>query len=81
MWGDRRGRIRHEGPDKVWEQVANDITADIRSGALRSGARLPSHNDLADTYGVALVTIRRAMLHLRQRKIVRVVHGRGTYVA
>lgn len=80
MIGDRRDRIRHEGPVRLWQQVADDLRADIRSGAIPSGARLPSYLSLADSYGVAALTIRRAILELRREHLVTVTVGRGTYV-
>lgn len=65
----------------LWRQVADDLAADIDAGRLPAGARLPSLLDLADSYGVAALTIRRAMRELRATGRVVVVVGRGTYVA
>ncbi|NDL56637.1 GntR family transcriptional regulator [Phytoactinopolyspora mesophila] len=64
----------------LWRQVAEDILAEIDSGALRPGDKLPSESDLASSYGVSRITVRRAIKELRQEKKVRVVQGRGTYV-
>lgn len=76
----RADRIKHDGPDYVYEQIAADIAADIRSGQLSAGSRLPSADDLADTYGVARLTARRAVRHLADQGLVTVRPGRGTYV-
>lgn len=81
MLGDRRDRIRHEGPELVWKQVADDLRADIRAGRLRRGARLPAVEEIASSYGVAAMTVRRAMMDLRRDGLVVVVVGRGTYIA
>jgi DNA-binding GntR family transcriptional regulator len=81
-WGNRADRIEHEGPRFVWQQIADDIAADIRSGALPANSRLPAEQDLAaDVYGVARATVRRAVAHLVEKGLVVVMHGRGTYVA
>ncbi len=81
MLGDRRDRIRHDGPKLVWKQVADDLRADIKAGRIRRGARLPAVEDIAVSYGVAAMTVRRAMMDLRADGVVVVVVGRGTYVA
>lgn len=81
-WGNRADRIDHEGPRFVWQQIADDIAADIRSGALPASSRLPSEQALADeVYGVARATIRRAIASLTGEGVLVVMHGRGTYVA
>jgi GntR family transcriptional regulator len=78
---DRSGRIEREGPVSVWSQVAADLAADITSGALVTGARLPSEPELASVYGVSRITVRHAVRDLAGRGLVVVSRGRGTYVA
>ncbi len=78
---DRSGRIRHESATPVWAQVAADLAADIASGALRPDTRLPSETELSAQYGVARVSVRRAVADLRSRGLVVTIHGRGTFVA
>ena len=80
-WEDRSGRIDHDGPVTVWQQVAGDITTDIESGELSPGSRLPSEAELAELYGVARGTVRRALAALVDSEAITVVHGRGTFVA
>ena len=67
-------------PERVYEQVADDIAARIKSGELAPGTRLRAERDLAEHYEVAYGTIRRAMALLRERGLIRTVHGRGTYI-
>lgn len=64
----------------AWQQVADDITADIESGKIAPGAKLPSEQQLAGIYGCARVTIRRALAALRERGLIITAHGRGTFV-
>jgi DNA-binding GntR family transcriptional regulator len=77
---DRADRIRHDSATPVTVQVAADIAADIDAGRLAPDTRLPSEAELATQYGVARVTVRRAIAQLRDRGKVVTVHGRGTYV-
>jgi GntR family transcriptional regulator len=77
---DRSGRIDRTKIEHVWAQLADDIRADIDSGQLAAGHRLPSEDELAVQYGVARLTVRRALDTLiGEDKIVR-LRGRGTYV-
>ncbi|MEV4016770.1 winged helix-turn-helix domain-containing protein [Nonomuraea angiospora] len=72
--------IDPDGPELVYMVVADHIAAKIERGDLKPGQRLPSELDLAGQYGVARMTIRRAMKELRDRGLIRSVHGKGTYV-
>ncbi|MCI0384536.1 winged helix-turn-helix domain-containing protein [Streptomyces sp. CNQ085] len=67
-------------PEYVYAQVANAIEQKISSGQLRAGARLPGELDLAEQYGVAAGTIRRALVELRERGLVVTLPAKGTYV-
>ena len=78
---DRSDRIDHGGPDLLWQQVRDDLEADIDSGVLAPGWKLPSELDLAERYGVGRVTARRAIAELAAAGKLTVVHGRGTFVA
>jgi DNA-binding GntR family transcriptional regulator len=78
---DDRPLIRPDGPQLVYVQVADHITARIESGDLAPGDRLPPERELATVYGVAYDTIRRANELLRERGLIVTVHGRGTFVA
>ncbi|MFK0297238.1 GntR family transcriptional regulator [Streptomyces sp. NPDC090442] len=64
-----------------YRQVANKIRAQIRSGALRAGDRLPSTRSLQDTYGIANSTAQAVMRLLRQEGLACTTPGRGSFVA
>jgi GntR family transcriptional regulator len=74
-------KIDPTGPELAYMQVADDIAGRIERGELRSGDRLPPERELADDYGVSYDTIRRAAEVLRERGLIRTVHGKGTFVA
>jgi DNA-binding GntR family transcriptional regulator len=73
-------RFDPKGPELVYMQIADDIAGRIERGELAPGARLPGEIDLAAEYGAARMTIARAIRELRERKLVRTVTGKGTYV-
>ncbi|MFI0354494.1 winged helix-turn-helix domain-containing protein [Actinomadura sp. 9N407] len=63
-----------------YEQIADDIEAQIRDGRLQPRAALPAIDRLAEEYGVARMTIVRATKVLAERGLVVVLSGRGTFV-
>lgn len=73
-------KINHDGHVYVYVQVADLIAERIRTGDLRIGDRLRSERDIAEEYGVAYMSVRRAMQELRERGLIATIHGRGTYV-
>ena len=64
----------------VYVQLADDLAARVTRGEFAVGSRLPSEAELADAYGVARMTVRRALDVLRERGILRTLHGRGSVV-
>lgn len=70
-----------QGPELVYAAVADHIAARIAAGELRPGMRLRAERELAEEYGVAYMTIRRANQELRERGLIVTVHGKGTFVA
>ncbi|UQI46694.1 winged helix-turn-helix domain-containing protein [Streptomyces sp. HU2014] len=73
--------VDHESPTPVYRQIAAAIIADIGSGALPAGRRIPSEAALVQRFGVARETVRNAMRFLREEGYVFTVPQRGTYVA
>ena len=69
---------RHDGPRYL--AIADALAADIESGRLEPGARLPTHRDLADRLGVTVGTVSRAYEEADRRGLIRGEVGRGTFV-
>jgi len=78
---DRSARIRHDSSVPVATQVARDIEEDIKARRIAPDTRLPSEVDLSEQYGVARMTVRRAVAQLRDKGLVVTVHGRGSFAA
>ncbi|WP_446220818.1 GntR family transcriptional regulator [Micromonospora sp. IBHARD004] len=64
-----------------YRQIANDLTAKIKSGELKPGDKLPSTRELAEAYKVHMNTASRALSLLHDRELITGQPGRGTYVA
>lgn len=69
-----------EGPGPLYVRLADQIEADISSGILPPGAKLPPQRDLAYDIKVTIGTIGRAYALVRERGLVSGEVGRGTYV-
>ena len=67
-------------PAYAYKQVADHIAARIEDGELPPATRLPGERDLAQEYGVALGTARRAVRELRERGLVLTLPAKGTYI-
>ncbi|MEE1819767.1 PLP-dependent aminotransferase family protein [Streptomyces sp. SP18ES09] len=63
-----------------YKQLVDALTADIRSGRLAAGARLPTHRGLAAREGIAVVTATRVYAELDAMGLVSREQGRGTFV-
>jgi DNA-binding transcriptional MocR family regulator len=72
--------IHSDMPHARYKQVVDSFAAEIRSGALRPGTRLPTHRQLAATHGIALVTATRVYAELEAMGLVAGETGRGTFV-
>jgi DNA-binding FadR family transcriptional regulator len=68
-------------PLQRYEQIAERLTADIRSGALPPGERLPSERDLARSLDVSRASVREAIAALQVQGLVETRPGAGTFVA
>jgi DNA-binding FadR family transcriptional regulator len=65
---------------RLYEQVAEQISALIAAGEFRPGDRLPPERDLARQLRVSRPVIREAMIALELAGSVEVRTGAGTYV-
>ena len=53
-----------------YRAIADAIDQDVQTGALRGGARLPPHRDLAGHLGVTVTTITRAYTEAARRGLI-----------
>jgi GntR family phosphonate transport system transcriptional regulator len=64
----------------LWRRIAEAIEEEVRAGPLPPGSRLEPEATLARRFGVNRHTVRQAVQHLARAGLVRVEHGRGTFV-
>lgn len=65
----------------LYYQLENLLREKIMSGAVTSGARLPTENELVRQYGVGRITVRQALAALAEDGLIERRQGRGTFVA
>ena len=71
-------RLERQGPR--YRAIVEAMVADVASGALAPGTRLPTHRDLAERLGVTVGTVTRAYGEAARRGLVSGEVGRGTFV-
>jgi DNA-binding GntR family transcriptional regulator len=72
--------IDRDSPVAAYRQVAGFLRARIERGEYAPGQRLPSINDLVQTYGVARLTANKALRLLVTEGLAEISPGMGAYV-
>ncbi|MET8381703.1 GntR family transcriptional regulator [Streptosporangium canum] len=67
-------------PRPAYLQIADDLRQEVAAGRLKLGERLPARRQLAQRYGVAVETVRRALDELARDGLISTQSTRGTYV-
>ncbi|CAH2402348.1 phosphonate metabolism transcriptional regulator PhnF [Mesorhizobium escarrei] len=63
-----------------WQDVEEELAADITAGRFAKGAPLPKEAELMGRFGVGRHSVRRAIAQLQNRGLIQVEHGKGTFV-
>ena len=66
--------------DRLYQELARKLFAQLASGKFKIGDRLPAERDLAETHGVSRPTVREAIIALEVQGYVDVRIGSGAYV-
>jgi GntR family transcriptional regulator len=64
----------------LYVKIARTLLGHIARGRLRTGDRLPTEDELIETFGVSRITVRQAFDVLRRRGLVERIAGRGSFV-
>ena len=65
----------------IYEQISSQVKAQILSGALTAGAKLPSIRALASDLGVSVITTKRAYDELEKEGFIYTIAAKGCFVA
>jgi GntR family transcriptional repressor for pyruvate dehydrogenase complex len=66
--------------ERLYERIVIQIEQRIEAGDLKVGDQLPSEHELADQFAVSRTAVREAVKALRQRGLVEIRPGRGTFI-
>lgn len=66
---------------RLYQQIADDIERLILDGTYTANSRLPSEQEMADEYGVSRNVVREALKRLKERDLVYIRTGSGTYIS
>ncbi|WP_326556829.1 winged helix-turn-helix domain-containing protein [Micromonospora sp. NBC_01796] len=63
-----------------WERLADHLRAQIESGELAPGDKLPSTSQLCQEHNVSAIVVRQAIFKLRTEGLIEGVQGVGVFV-
>lgn len=72
--------INFDGPVPLWRQIETILRDRISDGTYPPGQAIPSLVKLTGEFGVAEVTVRKAVDKLKRDGLLTGTSGRGTYV-
>ncbi|MDY6845672.1 MAG: GntR family transcriptional regulator [Chloroflexota bacterium] len=72
--------LNRHNPTPLYQQLAEIITKRIEAGQYKQNDKLPSENELMETYGISRHVIRQTLNTLRQQGLIHTEHGMGSFV-
>lgn len=72
--------LNTESYSPLYKQLMQKLRADIQSGVYPVHSRIPSEQELCETYQVSRVTVRKALSELTQEGLLKRHQGKGTFV-
>lgn len=66
--------------ERLYERIVSQIEQRIEAGDLKVGDQLPSERELAEQFAVSRTAVREAVKALRQKGLVEIRPGRGTFI-
>lgn len=66
---------------RKYEQIVEQIMNLVADGSLNAGDQLPAERELALQFGVSRTAVREAVKALREKGLVEIRPGKGTYIA
>ena len=73
--------INNSSMQPIYEQIVNQMKANIVNGRLKEGAILPSVRMLAKDLHVSALTVKKAYDTLEEQGFIITVHGKGSFVS
>ena len=78
---DMKNHLNSESAEPLYRQLAGKLKKEMDDGTFSAGSKLPTENELVETYKVSRVTVRKALDSLTQQGYLERRSGKGTFVA
>lgn len=72
--------LKSESYSPLYRQLMQKLRSDIQSGVYPVHSRIPSEQELCETYQVSRVTVRKALAELTREGLLQRHQGKGTFV-
>lgn len=72
--------IDRTNPQKLYHQLLEILTGQIRKGEWRVGAQMPTEDQLCSKYNVSKATVRLAIAELASQGYLKKLQGKGTFI-
>jgi GntR family transcriptional regulator / MocR family aminotransferase len=73
--------LDRDGEEPIYRQLIRHVRAQIESGVLQAGTRLPASRDLAQQLNISRISVVNAYAELRSEGFLSAHAGRGTFIA
>lgn len=73
--------LERDNPKPLYLQLRDILVEEIESGEWKPNSRIPSENELSNTYGLSRMTTRSVLSDLVKEGLLYRVQGKGTFVA
>ena len=72
--------LNPDSPMPLYQQLADELSEQIRAGAYAPGSKIPSEHELASRYALGRPTVRQATEVLVRKRVLERRRGSGTFV-
>jgi GntR family transcriptional repressor for pyruvate dehydrogenase complex len=76
----KNGMYKMVQSSRLYEQIVQQIEDSVVQGKLKPGDQLPAERELAQQFGVSRTAVREAVKALREKGLVELQPGRGTFI-
>jgi len=73
--------IRNSSADPIYQQILDQLKAQIMAGEVTAGQLLPSIRNLAQDLKISVITVKRTYEELEKEGFITTVVGKGTFVS
>lgn len=73
-------KLNRKNKIPLYLQLISVFHDNIKAGIWKEGQKLPSEKELAEQYGVSVITVRLALENLSEESVINKIQGKGSFV-